>query len=480
MITAVIAVVLGGILALLYFTDPAREAAEESSTSSEAENLTLIEKEENTLKQIDIKGGPQDFTLVASKTQDEEGNEEMAYSIKGYEDYEFNETNLIGAAGNFTSLSYTKEIGGEGDVELSEFGLAPGVTATATYEDGTTETLVIGSEPGESAGRYVLYNGKVYICSINQLYTSTLKDLIEVASWSIPKQSDESGYEYSYLESMSLSGTNFPRPIKMVYDFENYDYEMQEPIRSGGSITFTETLVTALSDFNAGTVEKLAPTEEELEEYGLVTPYADIQFTINGESHSITAGNKVGNQRYTYVDGNKNVIYLTNTASISAWADTKEEAFRDGYVNIQMITTVNKITVEGGGNKTVIDLARTVDEEKSTDESTVYNYTAKRDGVDMVYKNVTKFYSELISISILNMQETEVTGDPLLTITYGYYDGSPDSVLEFYQSAESEDRCIVYIDGVYNSTIRMSSVENIYTALEKFLALDPTVEIDAL
>lgn len=479
-ILAVVLVALGGVLALLYFTDPSHQTAEEESSTSSQADTSLIAREANTLKQVEVKSADRNFKLLAAKSEDEEGNEEMSYSIEGYEDYPFKENNLRGAAGNFTSLSYTKLLGPESDYDLGEYGLDQGITATATYEDGSKETLVIGTEPGETAGRYVLYEGTVYICSINQVYTTELKDQLEVASWSIAKQTDEAGYEYSYLEKFSISGTNFPRAIEIEYSYDDLDYNMVEPIRSGGSITFCDTLVEALASFDAGTVVQMDPTQEDLKGYGFDTPYADMSFTINGESHSIVVGNKVENMRYIMVDGNKKIVYQISAETIAPWADSKEEKFRDGYVNILMITKVNKITVEGNGNKTVIDLARTVNEEKSTDESTVYDYTAKRDGVDMVYKNVTKFYSDLISISILNMQETDITGDPLLSITYEYYDGSQPSVLEFYQSTESEDRCIVLIDGEYNSTVRMSSVEKVWSSLEKFIALDPTVEIDSL
>ncbi len=47
----------------------------------------------------------------------------------------------------------------------AEFGLS-GETATNVevhYKDGSTDTYVVGSEAGESAGRYLLKDGVVYI-----------------------------------------------------------------------------------------------------------------------------------------------------------------------------------------------------------------------------------------------------------------------------------------------------------------------------
>lgn len=484
-ITAAIALVLGGILAVLYFTDPAKteEESSSSSTSSAAEQ-SLLKRNASELKSITVKGENADFTILAKEEEassessesssSSESEPQMVYSVEGYEDYDMKQSNLKSAAGNFTNLTYIKELG---EVEnLSEYGLDNGTVATATYSDGTSETFTVGREPGETAGRYILYKGKVYVSAVNQVYYTPLEEQINPVSWSITDVTDEDGNTYSNLDKFIISGEKYPRKVEMYFDEDSFDYSVTEPIKSGGSMTYATTLMDALKEFNAGTIVKTEATEEDLKEYGFETPYADMTFAINGEEHSIVVGAKEGNDRYIYVDGNKKIIYKIANNTLAPWADADETKFRDGYVNILMITKVNKITVEGKSGKTVIDLSRTVNEEKSTENQTSYDYTAKRDGVDIVYKNITKFYSNLISIPILNMQETATTGEALFKITYGYYDGSPETKMEFFQSAESEDRYIVKIDGEYNSTIRKSSIDAVEKALADFIVLDPTTE----
>lgn len=481
-VTLAVVVVLGAVGAFLFFTDPANQAAEESSsTSSSAEERVLIKRTASELQSIRVQGENADFTLLAKEEEatgessaSSESEPAMVYSIEGYEGYDFKQANLKAAARNFADLTYVKDLGEISDLE--QYGLIDGTVATATYKDGTTETFMVGVEPGETAGRYILYKGRVYVSSINQVYYSTLEEQITPVSWTIEDVTDEDGNTASTLDMFKIVGEKYPRAVELVYDPKSFDYIMNAPIPSGGSISFSNDLIEVLRSFNAGTVVKIKATEEDLKAYGFDDPYAEMSFTINGETHSITVGAKNGSNRYIYVDGNRNVIYEIANSSLSTWADAGEAKFRDGYVNILMITKVNKITVEGPSGKTVIDLARTVNEEKTTDTVTSYDYTAKRDGVDIVYKNITKFYSNLISIPILNMEEAPTTGQPVFTITYGYYDGSPETTMEFYQSAESEDRYIARINGIYNSTVRKSSIDSVDKALAAFIVLDPTTE----
>lgn len=464
LITLAIAIVLGGVLAALYFTDPARQESSQESSASSAADTTLLTKDESELKSIKVKNTKSEFTILTEKNS----QDEVTYTIKDYEKFNLKTATLESAAGMFLSLSYTKEIGEVDD--LDSYGLNGDVQATATYSDGSEVTIVIGATPGETTGNYILFDGKVYIATINTLYSNPIEEQISTISWTIDQYTDDSGNSFSYLNSIDLKGTNFDREIEMVYDDSESDYLLKKPVEAGGSVTLAESLATTLLTFSTDSVVAVNPTDAKLTEMGFDTPYCDMSFTLNGISHQITLGNKSDTSRYCYVDGDKTVIYLVANDTTSAWADTNEVKFRDGYILIKMITSVNKLNIDADGKSIQVDFERTKNEDSSTDTQTVYDYTAKLNGKEIEYKTVTSFYKNVIGIPMVNMQELEKTGDPVITISYNHYDGSPETKLEFYKSKDKDNRYVCYIDGEYSATVRDTSINDFLESFNDFVA----------
>ena len=469
-ITLVVAVILGGLLLLLYFTDPAR-TVETDAASTEEEGGVLISHDAAGLVSIKVTNPSSEFTIIrdsAAEAEDDTGT--LHYTIEGYEDFGVKSGTLSAAALCFTELSYTKEIGEVADVTV--YGLDGSSRAVATFEDGSTEELVFGITPGESSGRYVLYNGKVYICAVNALYMTSLENQLGNLTWTIDPYSDDEGNYYNYLNSFLISGTNFEREIEINFDPDTYDYVMAKPVSAVASIDLMESMATSLAYFETYSVAAVDPDEAKLAELGLVEPYVDMHFMLNGNAHRITLGNQAGaGYRYGYVDGDKSTVYTISETYYSAWADVTETMLRDGYVYLKMIYDIDKITVKTQEKTAVIDISREVNEDLSTDSSISYDYFAKLDGKDVEYSgNVNSFYAEIIGIPFVSMTELEVTGEPVVSITYSEYDSDEDVVIEFYRAKDQENRIVALINGEYSATVRDTSIQDFLTAFDSFLA----------
>lgn len=469
-ITLVVALILGGVLLLLFFTDPARAAAPEESSYVE-EGGSLITRSEADVVSIKVKNPSAEFTIIKdleADAADETGT--LHYTIEGYEDMGVKSGTLAAAVANMAALSYSKEIGEVADVTV--YGLDGSSTAVVNFADGSSEEVVIGITPGESAGRYVLYEGKVYICAINSLFVTGVENQLGNLTWTIEPYADEDGNYYNYLNQFILSGKNFERDIEINFDPEVYDYVMSKPVAAVASTDLMEAIATSLAYFETYSVAAVDPDEAKLAELGLDEPHCDLNFMLNGNAHRITLGNQAGaGYRYGYVDGDLSTVYVISETYYAAWVNTTETMLRDGYVYLKMIYDVNRITVKTQEKTAVIELTREVNEDLSTDNSITYDYFAKLDGKEVEYDgNVNVFYTDIIGIPFVNMTELEVTGEPVVTVTYGEYDSDKETVLEFYKAKDQENRIVALINGEYSATVRDTSIQDFLTAFDNFLA----------
>ena len=471
-ILAAVLVVLSAVLAVLFITAPASE--DEGTTESTTETYTIIQKSDVSVTKLSVKNKYTEYEIQIKEEENDDGSITSRYSVPGYDGITFKTANFGSAANVFLSLTGSKDLGKLDNLE--DFGLAGerAATATATYSDGSKDTIVVGDVASESSGRYILHDGNVYIGLINTLFVSDIAQQVSIPSWEIAAYTDSDGTENYNFEKFNLSGTNFPRDINIYFDSKTYEYYMTSPISCYGGYSFIGELVDYLIDFTAGTVNKVNPTEDELESYGLNEPYAELDFTLNGVSHKITVGNKIDTEkRYALIDGNRNVVYGIYIEHISIWTDSKELDYRDTYASIIPIYDVDKFTVEVEGKTIEVDMIRTLNSERTTDTTKSYDYSAKVNGVEVSYSTVTSFYSTVIGVPLLNMTDSDNDGDTILKISYEFYEDEnrDDLVIEYQGCKSNSDRAVVLLDGEYNVSVRMNAVEEVVTAAEEFLAL---------
>ncbi|MBP3322815.1 MAG: hypothetical protein J6M16_01320 [Clostridia bacterium] len=468
-ILAAVVVVLGAVMAALLLTAP--EKQENTNTPSTAETYTIINKSDLSVTSLSIDNPSSKYVININEEENDDGSISTVYEVPGYEGINFKTSGFEAAANVFLKYSATKEIG---EVEnLEEFGLKGenASTVTATYSDGSKETLVIGLPAGESSGKYILHNGKVYIGLINVLFASDISAQVSIPSWDIGPYYEYDGTETYNFEKFNLTGTNFPRDINIYYDTKKFEYYMTKPIACYGGYSFIGELSDYLISFTAGTVVDVLPEEAELEAYGLNEPYAELDFSLNGVAHKITVGNKIDNtKRYVLIDGNRNVVYGTYIDHISKWTESKELDYRDTYASIVFIYDVDKFTVEANGIKLVCDMERTLNSDRTTDTTKSYDYTCKVNGTAVDYKEITEFYGTVIGVPLLNMTDSDNDGETVLKITYEFYEDEKreDLVIEYQGCKSNSDRAAALIDGQYNVSVRMNAVKDVITAIENF------------
>ena len=95
-----------------------------------------------------------------------------------------------------------------------------------------------------------------------------------------------------------------------------------------------------------------------------------------------------------------------------------------------------ELTMNGETYSFTID--RTVNEEDSTEDNTVYDYTVTSgDGTALDYEeNFKHFYLALISITVSEDTQDMPEGEPTLTCTYTYQDKPGSDTIEYYRVSD--------------------------------------------
>ncbi len=169
LIMLLVLVVLGGISAWLFLA-PSQEGEESSSSPSSqavssAAGEVLTELEAEDVASISVKNQEDSFQFVPMGED---------FGLQGYEDCELNTTMISSSVNSLLSMTASKNLGSREN--LGEFGLSgeASVEVEIGCKDGTEQKLTLGGKAGESAGRYVLKDGTVYIVASvsDQLYGS--------------------------------------------------------------------------------------------------------------------------------------------------------------------------------------------------------------------------------------------------------------------------------------------------------------------
>lgn len=475
--------VLGGAVAALVLTQPQEGETSSSPTVSTAPAETVTDVESSQVQSISVENRAGGFTMVPGDPSQEESGEDDSprFVLQGYEEYDVDTDGVTDTALGLLSLTASKSLGEQENLE--DFGLAgeDAVAVSIRKNDGGEEKLTVGNLGGESVGRYVLKDGKVYIVSgIDDKVTGDAFAYFDTEVYSVEDRTmdmeDEDGnvtqqQAADRLESASITGTAFPQEIRLEYDESlSSGYLIVEPLKvESGSGKFNDML-TALKSLTADSVAAAGLTEETLEEYGLSEPFAQIEFSYNGEPHTLAVSEKDGDgNRYLTASG-KDVVYKVPADSVSTWAETTVMDLRMPYIWLPNIKEVKELTLALEGGKTYsYSASREKNEERSTDAKPFYDLTVKNAGGDGIdYSTCYQpFYQHLIGLSVLSMEEADYGKEPVLRVEYEYFDGEDGDTLEFFPVGQ--DRYAAELNGQYNGLLRK-------TDLDKLMALIPDLD----
>lgn len=476
-IILVVLIVIGGGTALLLLLPQGgsgEEGVSSAGTSSTVESTYILEHETADISKILVENPEGSYTIIP-------GEEESSFTIEGFEDAPLNDDAISAAAKMMGTLAALRDFGEVSD--LAQYGLDdPQTSLTATYKDGSEETLLIGDLlPGASANYYVMVEGKqqVYSASISAGVFVNSLDYVDTVILNELATDSSGNQETADFGSIVFSGTNYPEPITIktntsssIADPLNLsNYIITEPERLGLDDNFANEVFPYLSSLTADKAVCVNPTQEDLEKYGLAEPKAIASYTMNDNEYKLMVGNTDENGTYLMKDG-VNVVYLVEDESMVAWANQSLFSLRSNLINLINIEVVAKLTVKTPDGEYVFDRTRTLNEEKTSSMGKdMYDFTTSYNGTELVTDNFGRYYQTIIGL----LKESPVedgavtSSEPEVRVEFEYF---PDyemenTVVELYPA--SDRRYLYRLDGEDIVLVKSSLVERLISSTQKVI-----------
>lgn len=459
-------VVIGIIAALLVLTQPKDE--KQGSQSPILENLPatilVINMKNEDVQSIKVENTFGEYTVVASENDN--------YTLKNLDKANVNSAALSSLVSSVFPLIATNEIATYNNLE--DFGLdgMGQATVTLTYEDASTDKLVIGLSSPSSGGTYILKDKSIYIVKdFSTLFFQSELDFVETSLINIA-DSEETDAEGNALagadriNSLTLSGTNFAKEISIIENDNNLSgappNKIILPIKADVNASSFVDIVTDLKTVNALKAVKVVENEDDFVNYGLENPYAKAEYTLNGESHvvKVSAQNESGMHYITADD--MNVIYEISSAAVSSWCNADLMGIRASYLLLADIYNVQSLTFKKGENTVSYEINREIDESQSTDKSKRYFIRVIQKGKAVSFENEYKpLFLNMLSMEVVSSDNAEYAKEATYNIELRYFENEPTNI-NFY---ETEDGYAFEVNGEYSGLLHKQTVEDFFESL---------------
>lgn len=437
---------------------------------------TLLEKTPFDLTQVDIENESGSFSIlaktekVASTNEDgeeEELTDQTVYTLVGYESFTLAST-VTGEIGSAAAtLEFTK-VTAVNPATPADFGLEkPRATVTVKYEDGTSSIIKIGNNAPSSAGVYIQFGtlSTVYLVAEDSI-KPFLYDFTQMFDLTIntSAQSDENAkFEY-----VRLSGSAFPEKleIKNNKDAANSAYYILSSHNNlfvsateGSSVTGT------IRGLYADEVVCVNPTDAQLKEYGLNSPYAVLEAKYPDAAVHLKASKPDGDKNVYLMDANKKIIYKLSAAAVP-WVETSYEQLLSEYILYPASDLISGITINHNAKTYTFDVTTTTKNvtDDEGQETTVSETVVKYNGKELTLSNFEQFTRELVSIKHSDVATDSPTGNALLTVTYSYSNNRSDDTVKFYNHG---DAYLATVNGTTIGTVTKSTVDVVTANISK-------------
>ena len=463
-------ILLAGALVALKLTEPASEEednlASTSDSASSSESRLLYDKNPSDIAKV---------TITNEKgTLDVERYADDFWTIPDVSGLPLNYTAIQGIIDECASVTAKQTVVESAD-DISIYGLdSPTITAEITF-DGTNASekkLIIGDETPKSGSYYFMIEGDETVYTIASSAITYLSydefDCINKVLYADVTDDDtEDDYDPKKINSIVISRKDIDYDIRLIYDVRQDDenaitgnsstHIMVDPVELDLNPDNCDSVLNGVFGLTADGVAVAAPTDEQLEEYGLKDPFGTVDFDINAGAFKLYIGNPVYDENnkktgyYCMADG-VDIIYTLNTDNIP-WAEVMPMDITMTMVTSNYIYSVTALDLDVEGSKTHVDV--------ESDEDN--NLTLTMDGT--AYEDVAKFktfYQYILRAPAeeLYLEENNEPARITLTITTEY----GEDVIEFI-TAENR-MTVIRLNGRTSFRCRTSYVDRLAENIE--------------
>ena len=365
---------------------------------------------------------------VVSKTPE---GEATIYTIKGYEDFDLQAGNpdLIASAASKLDFS---EVASLDKAKSGDFGFDdPRSTVTVTYTDGTKSVIIVGNDAPQAAGTYVKFGSGDTVYVIDTETASAFDfGVTDLISLTINDSADDT--DNNQASEINISGSGFDKEITLVpNENENYSasYLLTQPVKRVANESESSKITGGIRGLYADSVDMVNPSDSQLSEMGLSTPYAHIKAVYPDTTVDLISSQPDSDGKIHLMVSGRNVVY-TLSASKAAWCQTSYEKLCYEYVLFPKMTQLTSVTVTTDGKtyEFTLDTRESVSTDNEGSETTSTVTVVKYNGEEIQLGNFTAFYDLISLIGLADAKTDGGSGSETLSIKYTYSDTSSDTV----------------------------------------------------
>lgn len=346
--------------------------------------------------------------------------DENIWKVKGSEFIKLNNAKVENLAYDFATINADAIIEDVSDLSLYGFDNPLG-TPSIELSDGSVKKFIIGSKAPtgtayyfkaeDSNSVYTVYTTKIegFLAPLETYRNRTLAtlDVTKLTEIRIKRSDADIVMRLKKEEEADTeSGYNL-NPWKMISPFS----------RDVNSYTFEKSILEKLTAFEIRRFIDDNPTSYD--KFGLEKPKYIIGFTEQEKSPvNFLLGNYTDDDEIYVKLENENAVY-TVKASVFDYKDVQPISLVDTLAYIQMIDTVDSITLTAADATYVFKLAR-------QGEAVTY-YINDQQADESKFKSI---YQEVIGLFIRDEVVGEVNAQPIFTAVFNFNDGRADDIIE--------------------------------------------------
>lgn len=432
--------------------------------------VTITNQGPLLVTKVEIENESGSFTILSEtpveKTTDADGNEveetqKTIYTLVGFEDAELQSSQPDLVANQASNMETIEIIDVKAEDHLGDYGLdKPRAKVTTTFNDGSVVKMDIGNDAPSDLGTYVKYADKneVYLVSKDSADAFLFSTLDLLSKDITDKTTTE---EAAKLETLTLSGTNFPEKVTMVPNDDETCaayYKITSPDNRFVNVVNGDTVKGAVRGLYATSVISYHPSDDQLSKYGLSKPAATVEAKYaDGASYKLSSSKSDDNGNVYLYNHDTNIIYQLADTSVP-WATLTYEDLKYEYVLKPIQDKLSSIEVTADGKTYKFKLEKVTKTDDEGNETTSTKITCGDKAI--AESKFSTFYDNLTVVQRNgDASSAKASGDAVLTVKYNYNNGKASDTVKYYMAdnrkmlAQVNDSSDTYVFETYTSKI---------------------------
>lgn len=478
-----VVVLVAALILLLVFSGQQDQEDTASGVTSalvedEVDN-TLIDESVEELDYLTVQGANGSYT-VRMAPEPEEG-EDYSFTIDEFTDLPLDRSDIRSAVSTFANASYLDMVFEDTTgMDLSAYGLSqPGTTITASFQ-GRVYTMSLGNATSGVTGRYCILEGDPALYVVANSMASTLDVNPNTYLDKTILEAYDNTDEDPSITNLTIHRPDLPEDIVVEpTDTSKYGdstltaassrYELTSPVVTLVNPDLETELLFNIFGSEAEDVVASNPTQQQLEEYGLASPAAEVSMSWDETgSLNLTIGNETvvsgTTCRYVMKDGSP-LVYVVDE-ELLPWVDYTADDLVSALPLVPYIQNVSQMTISFGGNEYTFQLSQVSTGTTNASGQTSTETHVEYNGTALDSDNFAVWYQLVMSCQADGINRSEVTSDPIMTVTYLYNNGSTDTV-DYYDMGNRV--VVVSVNGAQAVTTSTSFTNKVQSELQKLL-----------